>query len=156
MENYFYLFGFVYLLLLTRTLHGYTIPVKEEDVLKIDENTSVADLMDAKQKTDSKPKKSVIWTILDVICCFWLALGYLNNQSDKILFEFLIVIIVLYWIVLASLIILSVIMIVFGSKSKPVSAKPEKKKNPIHLTKTIVVTEFVIVICILIKHYFLT
>ncbi len=154
MENYFYLFGFIYLLLLIRRLYGYTIPVKEEDVFKFDENTTATDLMDAKQKIDSKPKKPIIWTILDAICCFWLVLGYLNNQPDKTLFMFLIVIIVLYWIILAGLIILSVVMIVFGSKSKPVSAT-SKKKNPIHLTKTIVVTEFVIVTCILIKHYFL-
>ncbi len=155
MENYFYLFGFIYLLLLIRRLHGYTIPVKEEDVLKIDENTSVTDLMDSKEKMDSKPKKSIVWTILDALCCFWLALGYINNQEDKVLFTFLIASIVLYWIVILSFIILSVRMIVLGSKSNTGSATPTKQKKPIELTKVLVVTELLIVICILIKHYFL-
>lgn len=83
MENYFYLFGFIYLLLLARKIYGYTIPVKEEDVLKIDENTTFTDLIDVKEKSDSIPKKSPIWIILDIIIFFLLVIGYVNHPFNR-------------------------------------------------------------------------
>lgn len=154
-QDNFYLFGFIYLLLIIRKIYKYSIPVIEEDTLKINENTSISDLAEMKNIDKKNPITDKIWTILNFSCFLWLVIGIDNNQSDKILFILLTGLIILYWMILLYIIIYSVIMIIRNTKSNTSADTNKNKKKPIELTKTLVVTELIIVICILAKHYFL-
>lgn len=155
-QDNFYLLGFIYLLLLIRKLYKYSIPVAEEDTLKIDETTSISDLSEIKNIDKKTPIIDRVWTILDMLCFFWLIMGVLNNKSDKILFIFQITIIAIYWLFVIGMIIYSVIMVLNNSRNNINTSNDtiKNKKKPIELTKTLVVTELIIVICILAKYYF--
>lgn len=153
-QDNFYLFGFIYLLLIIRKIYKYSIPVIGEDTLKIDENTSISDLSEIKNIDKKTPITDRIWTILNFSCFLWLIIGIDNNQSDKILFILLTGLIILYWMILLYIIICSVIIIIRNTKSNIVNDANKNKKKPIELTKILVVTELIIVICILAKHYF--
>lgn len=87
MNDYFYYFGFLYLIDVLNSLRIAFKPVKKENVIHLHEGMEMTELMDATEKM--KPESASYKSILTgIIFWVWSLSGYLLNLPEKNWFLF--------------------------------------------------------------------
>ena len=156
MNNYFYYFGFFYLIDILIALYKDFNPSKTEQVYEINEKMDIGEIMNVKEKIDSKIKNIEYYFVkfFGFTCFIWGVIGYLANTPEKNWFLLLVASIITYYIIFLSFSIAIVFKAFLGNKAK-VYNEEKKPTVSIPLSKIISTIELMIVSYILYHHFFI-